>query len=310
MSDLLVFCPADRILVIQRQGKIFFRGPGWVPLVPLVEKKQAEVITVRYMLPLLDVIEFDLEDKARVFLKNPAISIQLKEGVKAMDPTQPFKVAGPGFEDQIRQHAVNALGILNEWDSEDVRKMRGKGAKKNIEKHILKNKPLNDFLESLGFELKGFVIADFDYTAPVMEMRKKVYQAEMRSGMAEIEVGISEFESISKARELIGPLMHSLALSTGKSLEDVRKMVAGDKDLQKQIVGMYQDFKQRELTNVIDIRNNSQDGTGGSLIPLIAMLTGTLKGEKEVVEPKEKKEDSKKRPSKEELKKRLDDIYK
>ncbi len=285
MSNLLAFCPADRIFVTQIQKGIFARGPGWFVLTPLVEKKQAEVVVVRYMLPLfptMDVIEFDLKDKARVLLKRPAISIQLEKDVRENDPARPFKVAGPDFESQIQQYAENALGILNEWSSEDVREMRSKDDEKNIEKHILKNESLNKFVESLGFELKGFVVADFDYTAPVMEMRKKGYETEMRSGIAEMEVSISEFQAISKAKELTEPFIHSLVLSTGKPVEDVQKMISEDKDLQKKILEYYHDLRQRELTNVIDIRNDSKDGIGGGLLPLMAMMMGDyLKGNRE-----------------------------
>ena len=59
---------------------------------------------------------------------------------------------------------------------------------------------------------------------------------------------------------MLGSMIHLMANIKGMTADDVRKEIKESPELQKRFLDLYTDFKQREMTDVTDIRVSGHNG--------------------------------------------------
>ncbi len=289
---------AGEIMVIDRGGSFLKKDAGYIFLIPILDKelKRMPKGGRRWKVSLfqgkdgMDREEwFDMKGGGKIKITDPEIWISLDDPVAALK-------ADENFEERVRETAEYLVRLFfNSKSVEEVQDLKAGDIKKEIEEKLREEFSEEDSSEAESFvnvKFWNFTYDNWDFDPSTTEARKQLYQSE-------IGIEISRNKAKAEFEDLLGSYVSKVAETRGISTEEARLVIKNNEQMQKDLQKMYNDFKQRKLTNVTDIRIGSTDGTprnGGGGLEDLLVLWKTLTGGS-VSGPSSKKESGEKSSS-------------
>ncbi|KPJ73707.1 hypothetical protein AMJ48_00740 [Parcubacteria bacterium DG_74_1] len=201
--------------VVDRNGELIEKKPGYRILIPIIDKVYARVKTnIDYSIPLFGEEKehsVDLAIGGRIRLSSPQIWIMVKE------PKTTVKEASD-FEKQISDIAEHRLaGAINVLTPDEVMVMRApKGSKaektaakellvKKIDEIIGESPQLIEFLQRIKVDYRGITIADFDFEDTLARKREEIVTTGMDKdiGKNRGEAKTNELLAIGEIAEIL-----------------------------------------------------------------------------------------------------------
>lgn len=130
-------------------------------------------------------------------------------------------------------------------------------------------------LSGWGFELMRITITDFDLEPELVNARDIVH-IRQRAAVA------ARFVAQQRAEESVGALIEMLAISRGRTAEEIRKEIDKDKELKKEFLAIAKDLITRRMAidgqSFVDIRVEGTEGLEKTILDLLAVGKRMPKG--------------------------------
>ncbi len=280
-------------IAVDRGGKPVIKGPvimGYAFIWKIFNyEKMLRVIKVGSQYPI-DLHEereilFDLKEGGKLILRDPKIWIKIENNKEALKAMQAAVQDGElHFEKIIRDASSTVIsGYMRSLNVDEAMKMgsevsgsdeAGNEEIKDDIKNILQRKKFfTDLKDDKGVEFLAFTFYDLDFSDEVTDLRREELQSIL-------DIKIAKNRAEAEADDLLGSLIYVMANIKGITADEVREEIKESPELQKKFLDLYTDLKQREITDVTDIRVSANDGGEVSdikkgILEVMSLFSGT-----------------------------------
>ena len=265
---------ALEVIIIDRGGNLIEKSGGYVFLIPILdaEKKRLPKEGRKFKIDLFEEeLWFDLAGGGKITIHGAEVWLSINDGLELIK-------GDVDYEDRVRETAQSIIrGFIN---TITVKELQNMGKKNNNMKEIIQKEIQKEFGKEKYLEFHSFTFDNFDFDSETTAVNKKIHQAEAQIEVEEKNAKAAEKRAKANFHERLGDFIHQVAVSNAVSYSKAKEIIKQDPELQREMRSLYRNFRERELTDVTDIRvsGNEKKGEPSSLKKAIIEMITLMKG--------------------------------